>query len=72
MRRKIVFLRGRRLGRTLAFRTEAALSDPPEMRRVRPDDYEPWLAEKIERGEVEPPDEFVIEDKSAPSREDGL
>lgn len=38
------------------------MSPVPHIRRVRPDDYEPWLAEMIESGEVEPPDEFVIDD----------
>jgi hypothetical protein len=33
------------------------------MRPVRPDDYEPWLADMIRRGEIEPPDEYVIEDE---------
>lgn len=32
------------------------------MRPVRADDYSEPLRGKIERGEIEPPDEFVIED----------
>lgn len=35
----------------------------PRIQPVEPTDYEPWLAEKIRRGEIDPPDEFVIEDR---------
>lgn len=33
-------------------------------RSVRPDDYAPPLATKIASGEIEAPDEFVMEDRS--------
>lgn len=35
-------------------------------REVRADDYEEPLAGMIRRGEVEPPDEFVMEDRPYP------